>query len=195
MVQHQRTGYDSETAESTELVSPLQWRLLVAGLFLIIVLGAGLTVLLGDGLADPPRAPNLVIDLTSDVGLRPAPLPDSLSVSSLSRLPLTIEVSASSGDVSGWGIWLLSPLESAQFRKRPDGYFSTQAAGGWREFLHIRPTGNKLYLHIDAEGNGTFRINDEIAWTGSIPSLLLEWGIIHAFRTPINWNYIRLYAS
>ncbi len=36
-------------------------------------------------------------------------------------------------------------------------------------FIHIRPESNTIALSVESGGQATLRINDEIAWRGTIP--------------------------
>lgn len=194
-----RTGYASGTAKSTELVSLLKWRLVLAALLVTLIGGAALAATLSSGLADPPRATNLIIDHATTAGLvTDGQLQQPLVASLRSyEFPITIEVAAETSNrgQSAWGLWLRSLTGLHIFRLRADGYWSLLLNGGWQQFIHIRPGENMLYLHIDPQGNATFRINDEIAWTGNILPDLLEWGVIHDNIAPIHWRSIRLYSS
>lgn len=196
-MQHQSPEYDSVSVESNELVSRFKWRVVMAALMLTIVGGVVVTILLLQGLGDPTYAPQLVIDLTSDEELEVVSPPNYLRVSSLSaeESPITIEVmgSFSAQPDTSWGIWVQSSSALYSFQIRDDGYFSA-IPSGWQEFIHIQPVENKLYLHVESDGNATFRINDEIAWIGVLPSDLVEWGVIRPTDSAIHWRNIRLYT-
>lgn len=190
------TGYASDPAESIEVISPLKWRLSLAALLLTLIGGAAPVALLASGCADPPRAPRLIIDLSSTEGL--ATTDGRTLVGSLRAVsfPITIEVTAASDAASAaWGLWLYAEDGRHVFRVWGDGYWSMAQDGGWQPFIHIMPGENALYLHIEPNGSATFRINDEIAWTGSLPLHLLEWGVIRPLDSAIDWNNVRLFTN
>jgi hypothetical protein len=63
-----------------------------------------------------------------------------------------------------------APFEIAIIGQR---FFAVSPASpDWRPFIHIRPLGtvNLLRLDVDSTGHGTLRINDEIAWRGTVPA-------------------------
>ena len=191
-----RTGYASAAPESIDVLSARRWRLVVAALLFTLAAGAALVALLASGVADPPRAPRLVINLSSIEGL--ATTDERTLVGSLRAVsfPITIEVTAASNNASAtWGLWVYAEDGLHFFRVRGDGYWSMAENGGWQPFIHVAPAENRLYLHIEPDASATFRINDEIAWQDSFPLHLLEWGVIHDTSTPINWRSIRLYGS
>ena len=197
-MQHQRPEYDSVSAESTQLVSRFKWRVVMAALALTMFGGIVLAIVLLQGLGDPYYARNLVVDSVSDEELEVVSQPNYLLVSSFSRheFPITVEViGAMSGEPdTSWGIWVQSSSLLYSFRIRNDGYFSA-ISSGWQEFIHIQPSENKLYLHIESDGNATFRINDEIAWIRILELELLEWGVIRPMNARVDWRYIRLYTG
>jgi hypothetical protein len=198
MMQHQSPEYDSVSAESITLVSRFKWRVVLAGLLLTIVGGIVMIISLLQGLGDPIYAPQLVVDLTSDEELEVVSPPNILRVASLSdeQLPITIEVigNTSSESATVWGIWIQSSSALYLLQIRSDGYFSA-IPSGWQEFIHIQPNENRLYLHIEPDENATFRINDEIAWIGTLQPDLMGWGVVRPINSPIGWRYIRLYTG
>lgn len=192
----QRTEYASATPESTALMSRARWRLVLAALALTIIGGIALASILLAGAANPPYAPRLALDVTPHAAM-PLVSPDTYFVGDLSpnQLPITIEASARSARESAWGIWISASGTLYPLRLRADGYFSRHFSSGWQNFLHIQPTTNTLYLYVDPQGNSVFRINHEIAWTGTLPTAALEWGILQPPDSSIDWRTIRLYDS
>jgi hypothetical protein len=170
--------------------------LVVSALILTLLAGTALIALLASGYADPPRAARLAIDLSSTDGL--ATNNGRTLIGSLRAVsfPITIEVTASSNSASAaWGLWVYAEDGRHFYQIRGDGYWSMAENGGWQPFIHIAPEENTLYLHIESSGSATFRINDEIAWQGSLPLHLLEWGVIASPDSAVHWRSIRLYGS
>jgi hypothetical protein len=96
---------------------------------------------------------------------------------------------------SAWGIWLEADDSTVWMLVSNEGYLSisTDEIPHWSEFFHIRPTTNKLYLHAESNNSFTFRVNDEIAWTGALATGV-NWGVI-LYRDPdIQWDTISMYA-
>ncbi|MFN8530896.1 MAG: hypothetical protein U0670_20010 [Anaerolineae bacterium] len=146
------TGYETNAPESTPSpqVSRGLWRLTMAMLAAVLVGGIGLAVILSLGAADPLRT-NLTNLDHSPAG----------SV----HAPFTLETSAPGFDL------MCSDAPTLQIRVRRDGYFSISTGhDDWQEFLHIRLSPNRLSLYADESGMAVLRINDEIAWRGSLPS-------------------------
>ncbi len=151
-------------------VSRRKWQTALTVLMLISVGGAALAAALAFGLADPPRAAILSLDTTAPASSNPLPAP-----------PYTLEVTATSGGPadSAWGIWLGADEDSAlNFLIDRQGYLSVEHGSerDWKQFIHLKPQTNVLYLNVDASGATTFRINGEIAWRGEIPSAA-NWGL------------------
>lgn len=169
--------------------------------FLIILGGTLLIMLLSLGIANPPRAGALQWSTKNTA--------DWLHSQKMSNLrfyqapvklppqPFTLELIADNeGDFnSGWGIQIESWLAIIN----REGYFSISLdeKPHWREFIHIqRHDTNKLYLDVRENGTATLRINDEIAWTGSLT--LAEnpiWGVVHYRHPNLNWQSIEIYAQ
>lgn len=191
--------YGTGIAESTQVVPPRKWRLALISLALTLLGGVILIVALANGAGNLVYPPRLIIDLDSDANLPLFP-PDQLLVSSLSseQAPIVIEVSASAQSLTAdWGIWIRTQNGILPFRLRSDGYFSLTPGFGWQQFIHIRPQTNTLTLSISPHPNryGTLRINQEIAWSGSIAANVSEWGILRPENDRITWHSIRLYIS
>jgi hypothetical protein len=150
---------------------------------LLGVIGVGLVtaVLLSGGAADPPRAGRLI--------WQAGPLPDAAASVYYSTVvggpvdlparPYTLEVAgqlaAGSDPAASWGI-ACDTGESAgppfSITLDGQGFFSFPPfQPDSVPFIHIRPAGesNKLALNVEASGQATLRINDEIAWRGAVP--------------------------
>jgi hypothetical protein len=41
----------------------------------------------------------------------------------------------------------------------------------------------------------TLRINDEIAWTGTIQPGLNQWGVLKTGNAKVTWNSIKIYTG
>ncbi len=192
-------------AQLTNAVPPRHWRLSLALLLLVIVGGIVLAVALALGLADPPRAGALVWETTSmDVGW---PLVKDLGGSPrlwLKRTraetrspPFTIEIEAdvSNTDSSAWGLWVETQRDDVLFLVGYGDYISTGSSLDWRNFIHVQPRINHLYLNIEPDGMTTFRVNGEIAWRGQLdfpdtPS----WGLTTFTDARFDLHYARLYT-
>ena len=150
---------------------------------LLGVIGIGLVtaVLLSGGAADPPRAGGLI--------WQAGPLPDAVasvyystivgSSIDLPARPYTLEVTgqlaAGSDPAASWGI----TCDTAETTGSPfsilldgQGFFSVPPfQPDSMPFIHIHLVGqsNKLTLNVEESGQATLRINDEIAWRGTIP--------------------------
>jgi hypothetical protein len=162
-------------------VPRLVWRGAWAVLLGVIGVGLVTAVLLSGGAADPPRAGRLI--------WQAGPLPDAVtsvyhsttigSPVDLPARPYTLEVTgqlaAGSDPAASWGI----ACDTAESAGPPfsivldgQGFFSFPPfQPDSVPFIHIRPAGesNKLALNVEASGQATLRINDEIAWRGVIP--------------------------
>jgi hypothetical protein len=205
-MQHQSSEYDSVSAESTQLVSRLKWRVVVAGLMVTVAAGITLVVVLANGAANPPRAAMLVENFPSDesfVHITAFDRDDQLLLR-LPRLtgmpaskPYTLEATAAnSGEVdSGWGFW----VDNRYFIVDNQGYALCSDATGqtsWFEFIHLRPNeANTLYLHITLYGNATFRINGEVACVTNLPGAFPNWGILHYRQPQLRWTSILMFAG
>jgi hypothetical protein len=91
-------------------------------------------------------------------------------------LEIAARFSAGSDPAAAWGITLdpanpaPAPFEIAIIGQR---FFAVSPSSpDWRPFIHIRPLGtvNRLRLDVDSAGQGTLRINDEVAWRGPVPA-------------------------
>lgn len=187
---------------STATVHPRQWRLTLSVLLFTMIAGAALLTALALGIADPPRVGQRIWQSTvtdnwplyhttaeADLYLSPSPLPQP---------PFTLEITAANHGIplSAWGIWLEADKDISWMLVSNEGYvsFSADDHPHWTEFFHTRPITNKLYVHAEANNNATFRVNDEIAWTGTLITSA-NWGIAF-FRNPdVQWDTISMYAS
>lgn len=208
-MQHQNPEYDSVPAESTQLVSRFKWWVVVATLVLTVVGGIGLTIILANGAANPPRAAVLIREMIDDSMLSAVGSIGDVELhgeESPLIAPFTIEMNASNNGASdsAWGIWLrVLDRENIQDWSQwwvwlvdNQGYMSTDQPLSWSEFLHIQPRNeNKLSLHIEATGTTTFRINNEVAWTGELPAEHFQWGIAYYHNPQLIWGGIRLFGG
>src|SRR5690606_18055526 len=208
-MQHQNPEYDSVPAESTQLVSRFKWWVVVATLVLTVVGGIGLTIILANGAANPPRAAVLIREMIDDAMLSAfGSIGDVELHGEESPLiaPFTIEMNASNNGASdsAWGIWLrVLDRENIQDWSQwwvwlvdNQGYMSTDQPLSWSEFLHIHPRNeNTLSLQIEATGTTTFRINNEVAWTGELPAEHFQWGIAYYHNPQLIWGGIRLFGG
>lgn len=149
------------------------WLILIAAL-----VGSVITVIvLAVGVADPPRAGSL--QWHTDNLVHTAAQLENFVFPQQINLPIppyTLEVSGTfnvdSDSLAIWGISLLHDsteifgvyLNGYQFYRVPP----TQP--DFTPFIHIRKNGtaNKLTLNVDTDNHATLRINDEVAWQGTI---------------------------
>ncbi len=187
---------------STENVQRSKWHLALTIFLITLVLGILLLILLALGIADPPRAGELVwqTDTTSSWALSHdtgeswryiAPIP-------LSEVPFTLEITAINNGVpaSAWGLWLRTTDGLQTFLISNERYMSVgnDDTPHWAQFVHIRTDTNKLYLDVLANQSATFRINDEIAWQGALMPTS-DWGIVSYGNAAIARQNIHLYAG
>jgi hypothetical protein len=197
-------AYESSPTPSTDLIPPHHWRLAVILLLLVIVGGAALALALALGAADSPYAGPLVWETTSldrwalvkDLGGNPRLWLHDAPVENHS-LPLTIEIEANvpNTDASAWGLWIETLHGDDLFLVGHGDYVSTGTALDWRNFIHVRPQINHLYLNVEPNGMTTFRINHEIAWSGQLdlpdkPS----WGLAVLTDARFDFHSAQLYA-
>jgi hypothetical protein len=165
-------------------------RIVLAVLMLALLGGAAAALAIAAGMADPPRASEQARDF----------IPAEAAVGiAIDALPLTIEAEASlSGDPrSAWGLWLQS-TNGQRYRFLIDG-FGYIAAGDeaeprWRPFPHTRRGApNMLYLHVEASGLTTFRINREIAWRDRLDRIQ-RWGIDEVDAPSLVWRRLQQFA-
>jgi hypothetical protein len=187
---------------STESIPPHKWKLAVSIFLIIIIMGLFVLIFLSLGVADPPRAGELTWQTnsinnwtplqTNSVSQRyvaPTPLPHA---------PFTLEITASNNGAyfSGWGLWLRTTGGIQTFLVSREGYMSISSDDNshWAQFIHIQTITNKIYLHIEGNQAATLRINDEIAWRGTIVPLV-EWGLSLHGSAIITWQAIELYTG
>ena len=201
-MQHQSPEYDSVPAESTQLVSRFKWRLMRLALVLTIVIGIVFVFASAIGLFDPPHAYYFLSSLPSgDFGVH---FHDDLW--QLSRFPqlsgtppfppfTIIAVATNTGNEdSGWGLW----ANDWRFVVNNQGYISCADTyePNWAEFIHVQNfIPNTLYLHIEADGYVTFRINGEIACQHSLPAEIQGWGTLHYKQPKLQWYRVTSYAG
>ncbi len=149
-----------------------------------------LMIALSVGAADPPRAPQLMLDTIAPAPINPLPAP-----------PYTLEVSATNSGPpdSAWGFWIGAD-ESDALVCLIDGQGYRSVAHGverdWSQFIHLKPQTNGLYLNVEASQSATFRINGEIVWRGSIASTSENrWGIAADAAPQLNGLRVRVFAS
>ena len=178
----------------------IRWRLTIALLAAISILGAALVVLLALGLAGPPRVGVLRWQANSIMGW-PTSQEGEVTVHTAPvhlGQAFTLEITAANSgpEDSAWGFQLLNAERPITLLVSNDGYFSTfPYHPSWQEFLHIRPHDtNRLSLSVSADGQGIVRINDEIAHDSGIFDYALEdWGIA-TYRDPhLTGLHITLY--
>jgi hypothetical protein len=190
-----------------------RWRLSLLLSLGVVTGGTLLIVVLAFGAADPPRSGVLVWQANSDEHWQTKYAEDSSTFYqapvSISSLPFTLELAAENkgSPDSAWGLWLETEPDLWLVLVSREGYFAAGSTHGdqgryslsnsildWREFLHIRPR-TKIYLHVDAGSSATLRLNDEVAWTGTLTfSSEISWGIIHYKLPKLNWQQIQLYG-
>jgi hypothetical protein len=196
----QKAYRPSDTLSNTP---PILWRFALVMMFLVILSGIGLVAWLSIGIANPPRAGSLSWQAESaegwqswqksgDFELFSAPL-------AISSPPFTLELTAdnSGANDSAWGVALQNSEYIWKIVVNREGYLSinTDERPHWAEFMHIRRSGdNKLYLDTREDGTATIRINDEIAWAGTLQlSENITWGVAQYRNPTLLWKAIDLY--
>jgi hypothetical protein len=188
---------------STSMAPRNKWRFALTTLLLTIGISTSVIVTLSLGAADPPRAPTLIVRYDNIDTFARRARANHIQVADaglLPPLPLTIDVSASNlaSEDSGWGVWVQAASADHVFLVDKQGYASISYSDhfNWAEFIHIQPVTNRLYLYMDGSMQATFRINDEIAWTGALEiSSESHWGIASYNNPQLMWNDIRLYTG
>ena len=183
-------------------ISRRQWQIGLFAFALTVIAGAAMVLALLLGVAMPHPIGERVISpnaIYPNVGGLPA-------FSSLQDVPLPMTLEAIAHVTGhpefGWGIWVWNGSALYHFRVRNDGYFD--ASSGWQEFMHIQPAINKLSLNIASDDwtagfpsdyKVTLRINDEIAWHGTMQPGLKEWGAIEVTNANVTWESIKIYTG
>jgi hypothetical protein len=132
--------------------------------------------------------------------------------------PFIIEMSALNlGDEdSAWGLWVQT-VDNQEwiFLINNSERFSAvdSREPSWMEFTHIHSVEeNTIYLHFDNDYSDspypwndertleipstiTFRINNEIAWTGNLPPRVSAWGTAQYRNPELQWNSINLFTT
>lgn len=187
---------------STETVSQHKWHLALSIFLITIIAGIAVVILLALGAANPPRAGELVWQADTAHGWPLLPYSGQFDLHiariSLPQSPFTLEIIASNEGTpaSAWGLWLRTSDGIQSFLVSNEGYMSisNDENAHWAQFIHVRAATNKLYLHVQDDQAATFRINDEIAWQGTIMPLA-DWGIVLYGGPDITWQSMRLYAE
>jgi hypothetical protein len=111
--------------------------------------------------------------------------------------PFTIEIEANvlNTDSSAWGLWIETRQGDCLFLVGYGDYVNTGAALDWRNFIHVRPQINHLYLNVETNGMTTFRVNHEVAWSGRLdfPDTP-TWGLATFTDARFDLLFARLYA-
>ncbi len=173
-------------------------------LALTIIGGTTLALALLLGAANPPYAAYMTTFTSSNFYKNEGGLPTIASLKSDS-LPVTLQIEASTSGAPDeeWGFWVWAGNELADFHIRSDGYFHAPGSD-WQQFPFIQPVRNELYLSITSDDQQadfpsdyhyTFRINNEIAWQGTIAPGLNEWGVFPPQSGNIDWNSIKVYTG
>jgi len=177
------SGGEVNSLAESDAIPRWLWRGAWVALGSVIVIGVVGVVLLSAGLADPPRAGPLVSSLESQESqtvLELLPDPADHYITSrpiaLPHRPYTLEVTAQfSGDSDLAAVWEIvwdNPTAPFKITLNSQGYFSVvPPLPDSMPFFHIRPVGqpNRIALNVEPDGQGTLRINDEIAWRGAVP--------------------------
>jgi hypothetical protein len=192
-------AYGAQHFVSTALVTKRKWYLAVALLTFVLCGGALLIIVLASGYANPLRGAYLILELEQPpVEIQTA---DGMSFSSVGTLPpppFTLEVSATLTGPTELGICLGAlPLAQWRFLIDEEGYIAVGLSDSleWRQFIHARHDTNFLYLHVDSANLATYRVNEEIVWTGSISETLREWELVTTDGANVQWNSIRVYTD
>src|SRR5690606_10282515 len=176
-----------------------RWHITLASFALVVAGGLILTALLAAGLADPPRAGALQWQAQSLDGWPASRAADELTIFAAPvELPasFTLELTARNdgSPASAWGIQLIDGSSSLLILIDNQGYFSVSAGDRphWAQFIHLRPgAANRLYLHVEPDGTGTLRLNDEVAWQGVMPAQ--SWGVAMYRQPQLSCQSIALY--
>lgn len=175
-----------------DTISDYSWKIALLGAALLLSMGVIVFISLALGFANPPYAGELQWQ--------------SQDLSTWNRLsdhqfeaPITpttdhwtLEAKASLADV--WGLWLKNADQTRYFLTDGVAYvsISEDEQPSWAAFIHVRPEGeNTLYLH-HADGQITFRVNEEIAWQGASISPM-TWGLLYPIETANPPITVRLY--
>lgn len=190
-------------------VSPARWRLVLFALCVTLIGGAALAFILALGAADPPRAPNLALNVRSDDGMIDAGTFDGARLLAFPLAltpPFTIEVQAGNSGAAGsaWGIWLRVSDSNGSVRDLPmlvdqTGYVVSgldSPTFQHVQFMHIQPGSNRLYLHVDQANTAVFRVNDEIFAAVPLPGMMVEAaGLALDGSAVVDWKAIKTYTG
>jgi hypothetical protein len=190
-------AYEAALAASMDRAPYNLWRLGVLALLAVLLGGAGLTLALALGLADPPHAGRITYQ-TDVLDTQAGRLVDVVlyGLPELPAMPFTLEAEAANGVGGGaaWGVWLRADGADRVLLVDNRGYMLTtldSVEPQWREFMHIQPPRNQLYLHVE-NGLATFRINRELV--ASIPVNTVEAVGLALHGDPrLTWEQITLH--
>jgi hypothetical protein len=167
----------------------------------LLVAGGGLAALiLAAGAADPPRAARLVRDLQAGTAI--AALPTIV----LDNVPTTVEVAAAiaapATTEAWWGVTLTQAgREVLRVSIDAERFFSlTPYLPDATFFVHLRrgEQPNEIYLHVEADGTTTLRLNREVAWQGRVDGVLAGIEVSVWERPAVgsaSLRYVRHYAD
>jgi hypothetical protein len=155
-------------------------------LSMLIVGGVALAVALVAGIADPPTAGNLMMDIsTAEINIPPnQQIQHRIALERDLYPPYTLVVKAQFVDVSDadaqWGIQVCDKVGHLDCGESGvlvlltnDAYFNVYPfAPDTSRFVHLRMGGesNEIYLNLDGSGHAIIRLNREIAWEGQFPT-------------------------
>lgn len=189
--------------------SPRKWEISwLARLTLILSIGfsAVISAILIIGAANPLYPPHLQVMPSTGVNEFITNW-FVLTTPSERFLPLTLEVEADMSTAERWGVWVGTGARFHSFYIRSDERFQADFPY-WQSSTSIRPDVNRIYIYIAANGwqdpfvssfyvpepyQVTMRINNDIVWTGTIPSGLNSWGVIGSDN--VDWKAIKIYTS
>lgn len=166
--------------------------------------GGLLAAVLQLGAANPPYAGMIVHQVSGVVDLEAVQkqsLSDSFRIV-IHKTPMTVEALATTNAESAvWGFTFraASTVILRCVLLDTQGYVSvthTCLRPRWFPFVHVTPSANRLYLHLDGAGGLTVRINDEVVWRD--PILISQTTIIDFLTyTPpaIKIHFIRVYSA
>ncbi len=174
-----------------QAVPDSKWRIALFSLALTLTLGVGLAWVLARGAADPPRAPQVVLNenrfdrLVLAGASADARLYRLADVPAFEGLPFTIEVTAiNEGEPrSAWGIWIgdARAADVLLLLVSDQGYVLSGLDSPTlqhHQFMHISAVENRLTLHAGEDSGLTFRVNDEVFRTLELSSgVPLDYGV------------------
>ena len=192
-----QTGYGYPHSMST---STFRWRVILISNVLIGIGGLVLIVLIALGIANPPRAGSIRWQANTNAGWL-THQQDEITVyhapASLGEA-FTLELTAINNgpDDSAWGFWLPGPEAQIFTLISNEGYYTFNPwYAGWQEFPHIQVSKtNTIYFHVNPDGHGTIRINDEIVHDDlTFLYGVDKWGIATYNNPQLTWEQIAIY--